>query len=631
MRTVDKIHGRSLPLNLIAILLNLTGLTFLVIGYHDNFEANAMLYKTIGSVLFFIGMAGFIALKGLQLSSYVFRAISGGLFIVSGLIKANDPLGFAYKLEEYFEDGALAFRVKELFNAPEFSLEFFIDYALPLSVIICILEIVLGVLLIIGGKLKLASFLTLGMMFFFTLLTWHTKECDPNAYFMDVDRYEVNSSTAQQKIQMAESDTMVRVLETTNSYVKIGEYKSTQCVSDCGCFGDALKGSVGRSLTPQESFWKDLIFLYFSIFIFIASFRSAPNTRNQNLLMIPASMIVSIFFSYVFGWYFPIFFALITILGALWVKRSNNKWVGNYWVASLWVIFISALFVTYVLAYMPVKDYRPYAAGSDLNEKMNDGREGVFETFLTYKNLQTGELKDFTSAEFSASDIWKPENKDKWEFVSSETKTIVPTKLPSIVSSEFNPNLNVADLTEVERNMPYVKEMLEAHQTAQVFVQERESGGGYYVPLKEYSPEAYDSTMYVIGDTVMGLDPYFPEVSVQELILTSPRMILLVSKNLPNVALSQKRIDRIKRVVADAQADGVPVVMAAVTTTEDIQKFREETGIIVPTFMNDEKILKAVGRANPTLMVIENGVVKAKYPYRSIQEWSWMKENALED
>ena len=30
------------------------------------------------------------------------RTIVGSLFIVSGLIKANDPLGFSYKLEEYF-------------------------------------------------------------------------------------------------------------------------------------------------------------------------------------------------------------------------------------------------------------------------------------------------------------------------------------------------------------------------------------------------------------------------------------------------------------------------------------------------------------------------------------------------
>ena len=30
------------------------------------------------------------------------RIVVGGTFIVSGLVKANDPLGFSYKLEEYF-------------------------------------------------------------------------------------------------------------------------------------------------------------------------------------------------------------------------------------------------------------------------------------------------------------------------------------------------------------------------------------------------------------------------------------------------------------------------------------------------------------------------------------------------
>ncbi len=34
---------------------------------------------------------------------WVCRILVGLLFIFSGLIKANDPLGFSYKLEEYFE------------------------------------------------------------------------------------------------------------------------------------------------------------------------------------------------------------------------------------------------------------------------------------------------------------------------------------------------------------------------------------------------------------------------------------------------------------------------------------------------------------------------------------------------
>lgn len=35
--------------------------------------------------------------------THIARIAVGGLFIFSGFIKANDPVGFSYKLEEYFE------------------------------------------------------------------------------------------------------------------------------------------------------------------------------------------------------------------------------------------------------------------------------------------------------------------------------------------------------------------------------------------------------------------------------------------------------------------------------------------------------------------------------------------------
>ena len=60
------------------------------------------------------------------------RIIVGSLFIVSGLIKSNDAMGFMYKLEEYFEPGAL-------------NLEFLTPWALELAVFIVIGEILLGV------------------------------------------------------------------------------------------------------------------------------------------------------------------------------------------------------------------------------------------------------------------------------------------------------------------------------------------------------------------------------------------------------------------------------------------------------------------------------------------------------
>ena len=171
MKDRVSIEGRSLVFNIVFVVLNLTGLTFLVLGNHEAFEAKYMLFNTIGLILMILSTGGMIIFKGKLLMSSVSRVLVGGLFIVSGLVKANDPLGFSYKLEEYFEDGALAFRIKEWFGAPGFSMEFFMDFALLLSILICIVEIVLGVLIIIGGKIKLVSYLMVFMMLFFTFFT----------------------------------------------------------------------------------------------------------------------------------------------------------------------------------------------------------------------------------------------------------------------------------------------------------------------------------------------------------------------------------------------------------------------------------------------------------------------------
>ena len=196
MKEQITVQGRSKIFNIVFVLINLLGLSFMAMGYHVNFEEQKVMFLTIGLISMMLSIGGLIIFKGKLMMASVARVIVGGLFIVSGLVKANDPIGFAYKLEEYFEDGALAYRVKEPLGAPGFSLEFFIDYALILSVLICIAEIVLGVLTIIGGKIKLVSYLMMAMMVFFTFLTWHTANCDPDKKFIDRDTYAMTDPIA---------------------------------------------------------------------------------------------------------------------------------------------------------------------------------------------------------------------------------------------------------------------------------------------------------------------------------------------------------------------------------------------------------------------------------------------------
>ncbi|GAO45644.1 BT_3928 family protein [Flavihumibacter petaseus] len=84
------------------------------------------------------------------------RYIVGLLFIFSGLIKANDPLGLSYKMQEFFEVWHWT------------GLE---QYTLALSILMIAFEIIAGVAVILGWQMRLFSWLLLGLILFFTFLT----------------------------------------------------------------------------------------------------------------------------------------------------------------------------------------------------------------------------------------------------------------------------------------------------------------------------------------------------------------------------------------------------------------------------------------------------------------------------
>lgn len=90
---------------------------------------------------------------------HLLRAIVGLLFIFSGLIKANDPLGFGYKLQEYFE---------------VFHIAFLNDYATVFAILLCTIEIVLGALLLLGIRSRNVASGLLLTIIFFTFLTFYS-------------------------------------------------------------------------------------------------------------------------------------------------------------------------------------------------------------------------------------------------------------------------------------------------------------------------------------------------------------------------------------------------------------------------------------------------------------------------
>jgi hypothetical protein len=86
----------------------------------------------------------------------IIRWSVGLLFIFSGLIKANDPLGLSYKMQEFFD---------------VWGMSFFNDYTLALSLVMNTLEIIAGVALLIKFPYKQTLWLLLGLIVFFTFLT----------------------------------------------------------------------------------------------------------------------------------------------------------------------------------------------------------------------------------------------------------------------------------------------------------------------------------------------------------------------------------------------------------------------------------------------------------------------------
>ena len=276
------------------------------------------------------------------------RMFVGALFVVSGLIKSNDALGFMYKLEEYFEPGAL-------------NLEFLTPYALQIAIFVCIAEVLLGIALLVGALPKLTTVLTLVMMIFFTWLTWYTATCDPFGMKMIADA----------------DGTMMEI--------------ANQCVLECGCFGNAIP------LTAYQSFLKDLFLLILIIPIAIAAFRNKLqlNDRNTSMILYTGALVLTFLFGYMMlDWIFPVLYLTFLLLAASMVRRRVNH-PKVEWIMAISVVLVAGLVQMKTITDLPLKDYRPYAIGESITQNRLSADEiglnpPVYATEYTFENINTG-------------------------------------------------------------------------------------------------------------------------------------------------------------------------------------------------------------------------------------------------
>jgi uncharacterized membrane protein YphA (DoxX/SURF4 family) len=202
------------------------------------------------------------------------RFVVGILFIFSGLIKLNDPIGTQIKMEEYFEVFAVDFH-------PSFLM--FKSIALEIGMIMIVLEIVLGVAVLVYYKMNITTTILLILLVFFTFLT--------------------------------------------------GYSHFTNAVTDCGCFGDAIK------LTPKQSFIKDLILMVFVLHLFWYRKRYTP---------------------------------------VLYSKEGHTLIIG----VTLICIFLGI----YAIRHLPFIDFRAYKIGNNIPEQMRPAEQPVYEYVFERKD-----------------------------------------------------------------------------------------------------------------------------------------------------------------------------------------------------------------------------------------------------
>jgi len=438
----------------------------------------------------------------------VCRVLVGALFVVSGLIKINDALGFMYKLEEYFEPGAL-------------NLEAWTPWALELGMLASIGEVLLGVALLVGALPRLTTALTLVLMLFFTWLTWYTDHCDPFG----------SKTIVEQGVEV----------EIPN-----------QCVLSCGCFGNAIP------LTPHESFIKDVVLLILLLPILLSAWSGgyALNERSRSIWMYTAALGVTwMFAETMLEWSFPTLFLALGLVAAEGV-RKRWTWDGQEWAMAVGVLLVAVGFQAYTLRHLPVKDYRPYAVGQDINRNMATAEElgldpPVFDKEVRFFDPSSGGDTLLLQSAYMAGKLWQ-DSAFKSRFPEADWAGAREFK----VSDGYEPLIFDLDATDAE------------------------------------------------GESRLGA------------LLGEGYVLLHVSKDLE--ASGARAQDEINRLFTAAAGKGWTVAGLSPATAEDAQAYRAEHGVTYPMYATDPTELKIIVRSNPGVVLLKDGVVQDKWAWRDV-------------
>ncbi len=209
------------------------------------------------------------------------------------------------------------YKFTDYFNA--FHMPWMTDLAFALGILLAAAEFIIGTALVFNFFLRITSWFTLAFMVFFTGLTFYLALTNP--------------------------------------------------VTDCGCFGDALK------ITNWQTFYKNIVLLALAIFVFVQ--RKNFRSKNGPVLSIALTVMTVVFYFYL---------------------------------------------VDYSYKHLPIIDFSPYKVGVNIPEAMSipeGSPKDVYENNFEYKNKNTGEIQKFTEANYPWQDTIN------WEFVRMDDPVLV--------------------------------------------------------------------------------------------------------------------------------------------------------------------------------------------------------------
>lgn len=372
---------------------------------------------------------------------YVLRFIFGSVFLFSGFVKTVDPMGTAYKIEEYMN---------------VFGFQFLVDFAgwlpLMLSILLCVLEFMVGAMMFLHIYRRPARIIATCFMVFFTITT------------------------------------LIDAL--------------TNKVTDCGCFGDAVK------LTNWQTFWKNVALDVVLVGIFLF------DTKKKEDYSRLAPCI-----------------SLIAILLGITIFSIRN------------------------IMYEPVIDFRPWKIGNKMAPTIDEQQPPI--TYATYKNIKTGEEKEFSMAAEGENTLMEAYEKDPqfsehWVYVDGKNR-VVGTN--TVAADGFS-------LTALESRD--------------------------------------DESLELLGDTTADL--YM--LAVWNMDLASDEGMKRVVKYLEKLSNTNSNI-----------------ILVTASTSSKWLEFQEKYGLGQYMFYScDDKAIKAMIRSNPGIVHMKNTIVKEKLAWRNLSK-----------